>query len=304
MANPRDGDRKSRWLVVASVGVGVILGTTVAWGLPELFPATTRCVLGAEIGSASIWTPSVLVNVPLGGSAAFGARYLNWTFSSGSVTVGAPWPENGGMALYPGHSEVGINGVLGLANWSFYVAENRSQAFGASDPCTQPYVTAISSSLTCATIGNLSTVLVLPDNSSDAVQPHTVPPQPCSYDQATPGASLWFDTSFHASGSSGQGTSVTLNLCGPAFTAPLNVSVTSRVAYPIEVNMSLNGRVVTAFGNVLWNGPAGLPVGVPTAEYLLPQGWIWNVSSIGSGTLPTVESPVATALLAFERTPC
>lgn len=297
--------RRSRttWVSLVAAGVGVTVAVAMVVALPELAKPVTTCALGGEEGSAFIWTPSVLVNVPMGGSAAFGVvRGADWVFSSGSVVVGVTPYVGGWWSLSPGTGELGINGGFGLANWTFFAVHNVSQAFGVNRPCSQPYVAEITSPMSCAGSGNLSAILVLPNNATDGVQPHYMPPQPCSIESATPGASAWFDTSYHSAATGSPGSSESLQLCGPPSDSPLNVSLAGPAAYPIVVSMLSGGRTIHASGSVVWAGPT--PDGMPSAVYSLPSGWAWNVSTIGPGVLPTVANPSTTALLAFERSAC
>ena len=293
-----------RQRALAAIG-GVAIAVLLVVGVPEVTHPVTSCALGAKVGSAWIWTPGILLNVPLGGGAAWGDRQLNWTFSSGSLVVGELPTGGGGSALELGSNETGINGVFGLANWSFYEAQNRSTAYGTGNPCTQPYVAEIHNGLNCGAVGNLSSVLVLPDNASDAVQPHYIPSANCSYESATPGATLYFDTSYHSAAAGSPYTSETIRLCGFGYDSPLDVSLTGVAGYPIDVSMTVGGATIRAMGFVRWAGPSPTPEGnVPTAQYSLPNGWAWNISTIEAGTLPTVANPTTTSLLAFERSAC
>lgn len=303
MVAPNRGRRSSYTFYAVAIGVAVIVASAVVVGIPELTNPVTTCSLGREIGSASIWTPGILVNVPFLGSAAFSSNQIEWIFSSGSLQVGAT-PRDGGGGLSPGPPEFGINGFFGLANWSFFEAQNHSQAFGTGTPCTQPYVAEITSALSCGALGNLSTILVLPNNVSDAVQPHTIPlSYSCNQGMTpSPGASIWFDTSYHVGGTSGSGASESLRLCGFPYTAPLNVSLWGPASYPIVVSMLADGQTIRATGNFVWSDSN--PHASPAAEYSLPNGWVWNVSTVGPGTLPTPSNPSTTSLLAFERSSC
>ena len=290
----------ARRQMAVAIGAGIVAASLLVIGVPEVTHPATSCSLGAEIGSAWIWTPGILVNVPLGGGAAWGSGSLNWTFSSGSLIVGKLPKGGGGGALELGSDETGINGFFGLGNWSFYQAQNRSTAFGTGYPCTQPYVAEIQDGVSCGAVGNLSSILALPDNASDAVQPHYMPPQICSYESATPGAALWFDTTYHSGRPESPYASETIRLCGFGYNAPLNVSLTGVAEYPIDVSMTVGGTTISATGHVRWANPGF----TPTAEYSLPKGWAWNISAMGAGILPTIDNPTTTSLLAFERSAC
>ncbi len=295
-------------LTSVAVVVGVAIAIALVVGVPEIAQPVTSCTLGPEVATAWIWTPSVLVNVPLGGSAAWGSIQLGWTFVSGSLVARTPNPGYlGGAALSPGSNEVGINGVVGLGNWSVYRTQNVSSAFGTGSPCGQPYVAEVNGGLTCGAGGSLSTVLPLPDNASDLGELHSVPPvSPQSCPQAaTPGAELWFDTAYHAGAATGPYASETIQLCGTSSATPLNVSLGTAAEYAVVVSVPVSGGVVHASGDLSWNGSVATPFGIiPTAEYSLPGGWVWNISTEEPGTLPTVTNPSTTALLAFERSSC
>jgi len=288
-----------------AIVVGIVVATLLVVGLPTVSKPVTTCAIGSEVDSAWVWTPGALVNVPDGGSAAYVADRANYTFTSGSLTVGAlPALGAGGETLLPGANETGINGDVGLAQWGLFSTHNVSSAFGGFGPCTQPYVAERLSPLICGASGNLSAVLALPDNSSDAIQLHSVPPEACASggENATPGAELWFDTSYHST-STGQGNQFeSISLCQPSYQGPLNVTLTKAAEYPIEVRMMLSGATIRTEGYMTWNG-TGPPV-FGSVAYSLPHGWVWNIATVVPGVLPTLGDPTTTSLLAFERTAC
>jgi len=297
----------ARRLTSVAVVVGIAIAITLVVGVPEIAPSVTTCTLGPKVASAWIWTPSVLVNVPLGGSAAWGSNQLGWTFVSGSLVMATDPANGGGAAQLPGSNELGIDGAVGLGNWTVYQTENVTSAFGSGSPCGQPYVAEINSSLICGAVGNLSTILPLADNASDLGELHSVPPvfpQSCPM-AATTGAELWFDTAYHTVVAGGPYQSETIRLCGSGYIAPFNVSLDSIAEYPVVVSVPGTSGAVHASGYLSWKGPVASPVGfIPTAAYSLPVGWVWNISTVGKGVLPTVANPVTTSLLAFERSSC
>jgi hypothetical protein len=293
--------RRSAPSVAISISVGVAIALVLLVGVPFIVRPVTSCTLGSEVGSAWIWTPQILVNVPDGGSGSWDTNGGNWTFTSGSVVMGKV-PLGGTASLSPGVNETGIVGVVGLAHWGFFATHNISTGFGTDDPCTQPYVAGLEAPLMCGGSGNLTTILPLANNSSDANELHVVPAQPCSVQSATPGAEISFDTSYHASNMSGNHQSETIALCGPLSSAPLNVSLTGIAKYPIEATMLLPSGPILASGFETWQGP--LPPLGPTVGYSLPPGWTWNVSTVIPGVLPTLSNPLTTSLLAFERSDC
>jgi hypothetical protein len=116
---------------------------------------------------------------------------------------------------------------------------------------------------------------------------------------------LWFDTAYHAGAATGPYASETIQLCGTSSATPLNVSLGTAAEYAVVVSVPVSGGVVHASGDLSWNGSVATPFGIiPTAEYSLPGGWVWNISTEEPGTLPTVTNPSTTALLAFERSSC
>ena len=298
---PRGARRGSSFRrAVISVVVGGLLATLLVVGVPALTTSTTACALGSPAGTAYIWTPQILVNVPLGGFASWSINRGNWTFSSGSLVVGQLPAAGGGDSLEPGWNETGINGVVGLAEWTFFHVRNVTLASSNGVPCTQPYLAAIDSPLYCGGVGNLSTILPLADNSSDFVEPHVVPPQLCFAGiNATPGAELWFNTAYNSTLSV---SAETLSLCSPTVTGPLNVTLEGTAEYPIVVSMTLTTGEIHASGVMSWT-QSDSSVG-PTAAYGLPDGWVWNISALTPGTLPTLDDPQTTSLLAFERGTC
>ncbi len=239
MASPTRRPRRHAINNAIAVVIAIGFALAIVVGVPSLTKPVTRCALCPEVGSASIWTPGDLVNAPDGGSAGLGDDRLNWVFMSGSLVVGMTPPDGGG-SISPGANQVGIVGVIGLAQWNFFGAQNVSSAFGTDDPCTQPYVAEEVGGLTCGASGNLTTILPLPDNSSDAVELHEVPPQTCTpTETSTPGAALWFDTSFHTGNASTGTVSESIRLCGPLFPDPLSITLPAVAKYQIVVSMHL-----------------------------------------------------------------
>ncbi len=209
------------------------------------------------------------MNVPFGGYAAFNAAFVNWIFSSG-LLVGKSGPSTGGLSsLLPGTNESGINGAIGLANWTFYEARNTPEAFGVGAPCTQPQVAAVQRDLICGTVGNLSTILPLADNFSDAMQIHSVPAQPCSSGQASANATVGFDTSYEGHDFGSPPPNESLRLCGSAYGPALHLLLTGPASIPIYATMNTSARVLVSLGGAVWTG---LGADFPSAEYSLPSG--------------------------------
>ena len=289
--------------VAIPIAIGVAIGLILVIGIPGLVRPVTSCALGSEVGSAWIWTPNILVNVPDGGSGSFDAYGANYSFASGSATSGSvPSPAMEGAGLLPGHNESGIVGDTGLAHWGLLATRNVTSAAGTGHPCTQPYVAELLGPLYCGAAGNLSGILALPNNASDLVQPHVVPPTSCSLEEATPGASFWFDTTYHVSTPGASNQSEEVSLCGLGSRALFNVTLAGVASYPVVVSIPVSGADIKSVGVMMWIGSSSELS--PTAAYSMPGGWNWNISTITPGILPTVAKPLTTSLLAFERTAC
>lgn len=289
---------------VAPIAVGIGLAMVLVVGLPLSERPVVQCAISGLAGSAWIWTPHALVNVPDGGSSAMNVGALYWIFGSGAVDSGASFPISGRFSMNSTDPGVGIIGVVGLAEWDFYSVDNISVPFGPSSPCTQPYLAFIASPLVCGGGGNLTTILPLPSNETDYSQLHFVPPQSCMAGSASPGASIWFDTSYHGpvAGSPYRGKS--LDLCSPSYSTPFVISLLGVASYPIVANMTLpGGHTISSRGNFVFS--ASSSPADPVVTYDLSAGWIWNISAVGSsGQLPSQNDPTTGTLLAFDRVSC
>ncbi len=293
--------------------VGAAVAGLVVFGAGPggfLLPRATTCTLGDLVGTYEIYTVLTPMNKPtgvdVGTVAATGG--LNFTFTSGSLTVGGLriGPGTAGWADYSPHD--GISAMGAEENWSVYSVRNTTRLGEIAAPCTQAYVAEI----TPGSIPTCSGFLTLPlaDNDSDTMEPHVWDGTGndtgagngtywwgygCS--AATPGARYWFDTSFHT-GSAASAPAVTWNLCGDAGRHPLVVSGPVRV--PIVVTVPSSGGPLSAHGFMSWDaGP-----GSSTANYSLPGGWIWQLAPVGPVSTPWHLPGPLSATVAFERASC
>lgn len=285
--------------VGASVALGVVLtvSSSSVWG--------TNCSLGGEVATALIWTPAVLVNIPAGGSGSWGASRLAWTFTSGPLVVGGLSGPGGTISesgTPQGSSVAAIDGFVSLDRWGLFRAYNVSLPFKAGGGCTQPYVAEMLADMGGTRGVDLSSILPLPNNTSDAIEPHVVPVLSGGVLTPTPGASVWFDTAYRPTNTLGAHESESISLCNAPETGTFNISLQGAAAYPIVVSITTNGQNLSSSGSVVWQGP--VPGYNDTVGYSLPGNWVWNISTVSSGVLPTVADASASSLLAFERFPC
>ena len=306
---------RRRWgfvLVGAVVAVVLVMGV----GPPGVFlPRVTVCQLGPLVGTYAIWTPDTPLNKPEGVnvSALVVNGGWNFTFSSGSLTVGAIHPSGdtgGGWGDYGPSFGVSMQGTLN--NWSFYLVDNSSVIGSVSNPCTQEYVAEMGLP-PYSDCGGLVT-LPLENNTSDAVQPHVwdgkLGPndsgsEPPSCPGATPGAYVWFDTSFHPN-ATGASAPVRWNLCNQIGTAQLYVPGVAEV--PVTVYAPYAGYEISASGFETWTGSAqsvaDLPVIIYTATYGVPEGWTWLLAPVGPTSVPINPDAPLPSLVAFEQEAC
>jgi len=293
-----------------AIGVAVAVVIFLGVGPPGAFlPRGTVCALGSVVGTYTIWAPTGMVNFPDGGGATIEAASgeLNYTFSSGSLTVGAlpeqPGRSGGGVGKLP--PDAGIFASYADWNFTFYHTTNTSQIEAASDPCTQPYVASIS--FAGGFCHSDFSVVPIPDNSTDALEPHTwngTTGLNTTYNPAcparTPGAYVWFDSTLNLNGE-GVMQPFNYDLCNypENATATLELEIAARL--PVVVTVPFEGRSISTAGFLTWNG-SGV---VPTATYTLPGGWNWTLGPVGpvpwAVDLFTAQLP---GLLAFERSAC
>ena len=272
--------------------------------------------MGPLVGNYTIWTPDEPLNQPEGEnvSASVLSDGFNFTFTSGSLTVGALHPNEASWGGWgDGNMYTGISLQGTENNWSFYRAVNVSVVGGDSSPCSQPYV-AEESFFPIQGCGGFVTIR-LQSNTSDVVEPHVwdgrwgpnaTLSEPPSCPPATPGAYVWFDTSFHAN-ATGVSAPVRWNLCNLNGTAPLYVRGTAEV--PVVVYAPYDGREISASGFETWIGnplSSTLPPdgNGATAYYEVPEGWIWLLAPVGPTSVPINPDVPLPSLVAFERLAC
>ena len=218
----RSARRRRPW-VYSIAGIAVALLVVIGLGPTGLLlPHATVCQVGPLVGNYTIWTPDEPQNQPEGVnvSASVLSDGFNFTFTSGSLTVGALHPNEASWGGWgDGNMYTGISLQGTENNWSFYRAVNVSVVGGDSSPCSQPYV-AEESFFPIQGCGGFVTIR-LQSNTSDVVEPHVwdgrwgpnaTLSEPPSCPPATPGAYVWFDTSFHAN-ATGVSAPVRWNLC-------------------------------------------------------------------------------------------
>jgi hypothetical protein len=302
-ARPRVSLPRSRVLaaVFAGVTVGIVLLAGVGPG--GLFlPRVTVCQLGARIGNYTIWTLGTPLNKPPGVNVSTAADYgaYNFTFSSGSLTVGALHLSTAGGGWFDDSPSAGISAQGIQLNWSVFSVRNVSQVGGFAGPCTQAYAAEAAASPVQACGGFVTVPLA--NNTSDLVEPHVWngtgsgwPTEGCL--PTTPGAYYWFDTSFHPN-ATGAAAPVSLNLCGRPGSVRLDVGGVARV--PIVVSVPYAGHQISAAGFETWISTVSLW----TANYTVPGGWLWMIAPVGPVSSPMNTTAEQPALVAFERLPC
>ena len=291
------------------VGVGVLVAVLVIVSVgPQglLLPRSTVCRLGSAIGSYTVFTLVNPLNQPpgVGVWAESVNDGFNFTFVSGSLTVGAiaPWGGGGGWGVLGGY-QAGITAQGIERNWTVYSTTNTSVIGQTSGPCTQPYVAMMIG----PPVSNCGGFVNIPlaNESSDLVEPHVwngsggqFPPTGCP--PPTPGASIWFDISFHPNGT-GPYSPVDWNLCNSS--GNLTLYVENPGVVPIVLSVPYNGRTISIVGVQTWGAGTG---GLYTAQYTVPAGWIWRLAPIGPSTvaLDPASGNVVPNLLAFERLAC
>ena len=299
--------RGSNWVYLA---VGVTVGVLLLAGFGPgglLLPHSEGCELGASLGEYTIWTPVMMANIPDGGNASMFADGFNYAMTSGSLTVGSTPSILFGVGFGLTLSTAGIFAVYLSVNWTLYQTQNASVLSSGASPCTQPYVAEFAGQPGyCEGSG----IIPIPVNSSDFVEPHiwngTAGPNwqnslpGCPY--STPGASVWFDTTFHSRGT-GLASPTQLNLCGQNGSYPLELYLEAKV--PVVMTVPYQGRSVSASGYLTWVSASPYPPGFSTASYNLPAGWLWEIAPVGPVSTPVGPQPsTLPGLVAFERLSC
>jgi hypothetical protein len=294
---------------VAGAVVAVVV--VVGFGPPGLLlPRVTVCALGAPIGTYTIWTLDQPLNKPPGVnvSATAESGAWNFTFVSGSLTVGALHPGNSAFGWGADGPMAGISSMGAEINWTVFGVSNTSVIGSAPGSCTQPYV-AEEDLAQAPPCGGFVTI-PLANNSSDAVEPHVwngtgeTSWNPASCPHATAGAYIWFDTSFHAE-ASGVSAPVSWDLCGQSGEFPLILAASAEI--PVVVNVPYDGREVAVHGFESWLGGQFRlfgPSGGTTANYTVPGGWTWMLAPVGPVSIALNPGAYLPSLVAFERLPC
>lgn len=289
--------------------VGCIVAATIfaGFGPPGLLSPGRVCELGSRIGNYTIWTPEPIVNVPDGGGVGFATAvgFWNYTFHSGSLTVGAISTGTSQSSNGPGEGppQAGIFAAYADYNWTFYRTQNVSKAGVASDPCTQPYVGEFP--LPPSGCNSDWSTIPLPNNATDALEPHvwnaTTGTNSTGNSRCPvrdPGTYVWFNSSFN-SGGTGAASPRTWSLCGKTGYQWVNLTGVAQV--PVVVTVPLNNASISVSGYLTWT--AGHP-GWPSVTYQVPAGWLWTLAPVGPTNGPIVPGPTVTDLLAFERSAC
>jgi hypothetical protein len=222
----------------------------------------------------------------------------NFTFSSGSLTVGGFHPSGSSAGWSDEGAASGISAVGEEVNWTFYSVENVTHIGGPSGPCTQPYVAETPGVMGCWA----SVTIPLANNTSDSVEPHVwngsglIGSHRCV--PTTPGAQYSFDTSFHDDGT-GNYSPVYWDICGDKGEHILNLTSVANV--PITVSAIYNGHEISTIGFDSWF--SGID-GRPTASYSVPGGVLWILAPVGPSSGVISYGSSLPALLAFEQGSC
>jgi hypothetical protein len=297
----------------AAVGVGVAFVLVFALGPVGILPhQVTVCRLGAEVGTYLIWTPISLLNKPPGvndSTWVYGPA-LNYTFSSGSLVVGAlptgPFHYGGGGRDYD--TAGGLDATYQNHHWTFYQTTNMSESGTSSLPCTQRYVALMGGSVGCGG----ESIIPLLNGSNDTIEPHVwngtagVNGSEAGCAVQTPGTYVRFDTSFDGNGS-GISAAVNWNLCQLHGNSTLVLAGTAQI--PVVVTVPYQGHDISATGSLEWYGlPHGQNngVGLPTftATWTVPDGWDYTLAPVGPATFTINPDLPLPSLVAFEVRSC
>lgn len=285
-------------LIVAAITVAVII--VAASLLTVAVSLRTGCALGGELGLFNVTSPTTLVNIPDNGSAGEFENALNWTISSGSLTLGGlPSQEpNSGFGTSVGAGGGGLLISVAQPIFAVYSVKNVTSSSPGARPCGQPYVAQVVQPGYCGGFGAAGGGL--PDPANDSIEPHIFN-ESCPYvpegSGIAGGAYMWFDTAYPSSSPTGS-QFVTLDLCG--WTTDYTDTVRGSVGFPIALHVPLAGRTIVIHGLLSWESWL---VNWATVSYGLPPDWIWRVASIGQFS-EGISSLVPPGLLAFERMPC
>jgi len=293
----------------ALVGAVVALVVFVGVGPPgALLPRGTVCELGNAVGTYTIWSPIWMANNPDGGSAMLEATVgPNYTFTSGSLTVGALPSVSGGGGGGVGETgpHTGVFASYADLNFTFYHTVNASRIGVSSGPCTQPYVASFS--LTGGFCHSDFSNIPIPDNSTDAVEPHvwnattgvnsTYNPR-CPV--LTPGTYVWFNDTLNTGGT-GAEQPLRYSLCNASQNTTLYLTTVARI--PVVVTVPFGNGSISATGVLTWEGSGDLTI--PTVTYVLPGGYTWTIGPVGPVSWAVEPGTIVfPGLLGFERSAC
>ena len=293
--------------VSATIGIAVAATIFVGFGPPGMFLQVTVCQMGPEVGSYWIWTPVVLANIPDGGSVDINWTEWNVTLTSGSLSLNSLVPSSNPAAAgeWDGVGSSGIAGESTLVQWTFFHTRNMTAVESGANPCTQPYIAT--TSVPYGGCGRIGDVIAIPENQTDVTEPHVwnvtseigsdICPPP------TPGAYVWFDSSFHPSGS-GNLAPESWSLCGLSGGFGL-LRLRSVAQVPVDVTVPYQGHDIDTTGYLSWAEPPGTSNGsAPTVVYHLSAGWMWSLAPVGPASTPVNPTSNLPSLVAFVRSAC
>jgi hypothetical protein len=309
---PRTTSRRNMAVIIVAIVVALVV-IFVGFGPSGLFFARSVCKLGGEVGTWTIWSPEALVNKPDSTNVSIDVASVNYTFTSGSVSMGSlPATPRGNIDNFGEFDARG--GILGgyvNTNFTFYRVENDSVLGATSSPCTQPYVATAGPELNCA---GATYTIPMADNVSDLNEPHVWNGTTgingsggggCPTN--TPGTYVWFDTSFHPA-ATGNSAPLALNLCRSQSAYPLVLDGIARV--PVIVTVPYEGRTITASGLLTWQGQPNPPPPVSgtlspaTAYWFLSAGWNWSLAPVGPVGFAINPAQPLPGPVAFVRSAC
>jgi hypothetical protein len=301
---PRHLTRRESVAIIGSVAVAAIV-IFVGFGPAGLLVTGTVCRLGSAVGSYTIYAPEALVNKPDSTNVSIDIAVVNYTFFSGPVSMGELTTNSRTSAANFGGFD-SLGGILGGfidVNFTFYQTKNDSELGAVSNPCTQPYVASAEPYTGC---GGSFTV-PMADSVNDENQPHVWNQSSAPCGTTSPGAYVWFDSTYHA-GRTNEQAPVTLDLCDSTGEYPLVLSGVARV--PVNVTVPYRGSYISSHGFLTWVGQPNPPPPVSgtlspaTAYWFLSSGWNWSLAPVGPASAPIDPALPLPGLLAFQRSAC
>ncbi|HYB79887.1 MAG TPA: hypothetical protein VEG66_09065 [Thermoplasmata archaeon] len=299
-AVPRPSRRLSRrrWFEV----VGVVVLVVAASLTTVVVLVHTGCALGGEVGLFNVTAPQMVVNIPQNGSAGMFQNAMNWTVSSGSLTLGGlPTQEpTSGFGFTVTHGS-GLNLLDRQPIFAVYSAHNATMLSTTARPCTQPYVAQAVGPGFCGGFAYAGWPIPYPAN--DSVEPHVLnvscPAIPLKSGIKS-GAYMWFDNAFPSpSGNGATPGVVSLDLCN--WTTNFTHYAWGEVGIPFILHVPEPGPGISVHGYVNWESWLG--GNLSSAKYVLPPGAMWRVAVIGEYSL-SYAGILPPGLLAFQRLSC